>query len=351
MAKARSWLDGSNALRLALAAGLLLAAVLWLRWRAAPIVDLVAPATGDAAEVVYATGVVEPSLWAKVVALARKRITEICDCEGKEVVKGEVLARLDDAEERALLAELDARRATIADDVARSEKLVQRDVVSRVTLDEKRTQLSEINARIIAVKDRILDLELRAPMTGVVLRKDGEVGEVAGIGTEDTLFWVGQPRPLEVEAEVNEEDIAKVKVGQAALLRHEGQDGALPAKVQEITPKGNPTTKTFRVTLSLPDDTPLMIGMSVEANIVVKEAKGALLVPAEAIRDGAVFSVENGRLVRVPVEAGIRGNRMVEIVTGLKPGTLIVAEPTPSMVAGERVRVRDEPGAAQARTP
>lgn len=341
MVKSRSLLSTRNVVRAALIAALALAAGLWLRWRSETVVELTVPKTGDAAEVVYATGVVEPRLWAKVVALQRKRITDICDCEGKAVLKGEVLAKLDDAEERALLAELQARRSTIADDVERTEKLVERNAVSRVSLDEKRTQLSEIDARIIAVKDRIADLELRAPMTGVVLRKDGEVGEIAGTGAEDTLFWVGQPKPLEVEAEVNEEDIARVKVGQAVLLRHEGHEGALSASVQEITPKGNPTTKTFRITLSLPDDTPLMIGMSVEANIVVKEAKGVTLVPAEAITGGAVFTVNNGRLVRQPVKAGIRGNRMVEIVEGVAPGTPIVAEATGAMVEGQRVRVKE----------
>jgi RND family efflux transporter MFP subunit len=339
--RSRGYLSPRNVARAGFVAALAVAAGLWLGWRATPVVELTMPQKGDAAEVVYATGVVEPHLWAKVVALQRRRITDMCDCEGKAVVKGEVLARLDDAEERALLSELAARRNTIADDVDRTEKLVSRNAVSRVSLDEKKTQLSEIDARIIAVKDRIDDLALKAPMTGVVLRKDGEVGEVAGVGDKDTLFWVGQPRPLEVEAEVNEEDIAKVKAGQAVLLRHEGHGGALAANVREITPKGDPATKTFRVTLALPDDTPLMIGMSVEANIVTKQAKGVTLVPAEAVSGGAVFTVEGGRLVRRPVETGIRGNRMVEIVKGLDAGSPIVAEVTATLTEGQRVRVKE----------
>jgi RND family efflux transporter MFP subunit len=339
MAHNRAWL---NARRPALLAGLsaaLVALVIWARLASAPAVVTVLPTRGDAAEVVYATGVVEPKLWAKVVALQRKRIVDICDCESKPVRMGDVLARLDDAEERAVLTELEARRATIADDVARTEKLVERSAVSRVSLDEKRTQLAEIDARIAAQKDRLYDLELRAPMTGVVLRRDGEVGEIAGTGSEDALFWVGQPKPLEVEAEVNEEDIAKVKVGQGVLLRHEGHtEGPLHGAVTEITPKGNPATKTFRVTLELPDDTPLMIGMSVEANIVVRESKGALLVPAEAVRDGILFTVRSGRAARTPVVTGIRGNRMIEIVSGLAPDARVVAEGAGQLSGGERVR-------------
>ena len=50
-------------------------------------------ARGSAAEIVYATGVVEPRTWAKVTPLVRERIVELCGCEGREVDKGDVLAR------------------------------------------------------------------------------------------------------------------------------------------------------------------------------------------------------------------------------------------------------------------
>ena len=177
---------------------------------------------GDAAEVVYATGVVEPRIWAKVVALQRKRIVEMCRCEGKTVAKGDLLAKLDDVEERAVLTELQARRKRFAEDVDRLKTLLDRNVTSRTVYEDRLTQFREYEAKIAAQTDRIADLELRAPMDGVVLRSDGQVGEIAGTGTTDVLFWVGQPKPLQIVAEVNEEDIAKIRVGQRALLRHEG---------------------------------------------------------------------------------------------------------------------------------
>jgi multidrug efflux pump subunit AcrA (membrane-fusion protein) len=56
-----------------------------------------------------------------------------------------------------------------------------------------------------------------------------------------------------------------------------------------------PVTKTFRVYLALPETTPLRIGMSVEANIIIKEKKNALLVPAEALVGQSVFVIENSQ--------------------------------------------------------
>ena len=274
------------------AATAVFAAIVWWFVVSRPQVIAVKATRGDAAEVVYATGVVEPQQWAKVSSLQRKRILEHCDCEGKAVKRGDVLARLEDGAERALLRELEARRERIQEEAQRLEGLVERNVTTRVTYDEKLTQLREQDARIAAQKDRINDLVLRAPMDGVVLRRDGEVGEIAGTSAADILFWVGQPKPLRVVAEVNEEDIIKTRLGMKVLLRHEGLPGEpLPATLAEITPKGDPSTKTFRVYFALPDDTPLRIGMSVEANIIVREVKGALLVPIEAVVNGNVFEI------------------------------------------------------------
>jgi membrane fusion protein, multidrug efflux system len=323
------------------AAAAVVAGIAWWLVASRPQVIAVKPTRGDAAEVVYATGVVEPQQWAKVSSLQRKRILEHCDCEGKPVKRGDVLVRLEDGAERALLRELEARRERIQEEANRLEGLVERNVTTRVTYDEKLTQLREQDARIAAQKDRIGDLVLRAPMDGVVLRRDGEVGEIAGINATDILFWIGQPKPLRVVAEVNEEDIIKTRLGMNVLLRHDGHAGApLPATLAEITPKGDPATKTFRVYFSLPDDTPLRIGMSVEANIIVREVKGALLVPIAAVADGHVHEIRDGRVHRIAVKTGIRGARMVEILAGLGTDQVIVSPANPALRDGARVRVQ-----------
>ncbi len=121
---------------------------------------------------------------------------------------------------------------------------------------------------------------------------------------------------------------------------------ALAATIDSITPKGDPQTKTFRVYLALPDDTPLKIGMSVEANIVVAEVKGALLLPAEAVIDNSVQVVEDGRAHRRAIEVGIRGTRMVEIRGGLGPEARVVS-PFRSEL-GHRARVRSAQATASA---
>lgn len=301
-------------------------------------VTLLAVTRGTAAEIVYATGVVEPVRWAKMASLVRERIVEHCACEGREVKAGAMLVRLDDREVRANLAEQQARLALAQRELERVSALLQRGVSTQQAYDKATSDLAQIRALVAATTERLANYTILAPRDGMVLRQDGEVGEVADVG--QILFRVGDPRPLQVTAEVAEEDIPRVAIGQAVLLRTDAfRDRRLEGQVREITPMGDTATKTFRIRIALPDDTPLHFGMSVEANIVTREAEGALLVPNEAIVGGAVFGVADGRLVRRPVTVGIRGTRLTQITEGLAEGDRIAVPAEARWRGGERVRV------------
>ena len=106
-------------------------AMLWWFFGRAAAVNTVAPVRGTAAEIVYATGAVEPVRWARVTSLIRDRIIEICDCEGKTVSKGDVLVRLDDREVRAQLEELKAREEFSRREMSRVSELIGRGAARR----------------------------------------------------------------------------------------------------------------------------------------------------------------------------------------------------------------------------
>src|SRR3974390_1583709 len=204
-------------------------------------------------EAIYGTGTVEPARWAKVVPLQRRRLVDLCTCEGQTVKAGQVLGRQDDAEERSALNELQLSSQQAQRDLDRAEKDRTKSDAQQKEYEQRWTQAEEYKTRIAAQQVRIDQLVLRAPLDGMVLRRDGEVGEIAG--PTDVLFWVGPPLPMQVVAEVNEEEINRIAVGQKAFLRSEAFPGkALQANVAQITPKGDPARKTFRVYLMLPND-------------------------------------------------------------------------------------------------
>ena len=337
------------------AAALLLGGVVAWAWLMVPPRVAIAPATqGTALEAVYATGAVEPVHWARVGPALRARLTAVLVEEGARVAEGQVLARLDDRQARSLAEEAEARARFADDDLARTRTLVARDISARSNLERAERDARAARALADVAVQRLDDYVVRAPTAGVVLRRDAEVGEV--VDTPASLFWIGEPRPLRVTAEVDEEDIARITLGQRVLLRADAFPGqVLEATVGQITPKGDTTRKSYRVRLTLPADTPLLIGMTVEANIVLRETPQAVLVPPAAVvlppsprgvalapgttRRGTVWVVEKEVAHRREVEVGVAGPRSIEIRSGIAPGEAVVLSPPAALRDGGAVRL------------
>ncbi len=331
--KKRNWL-------IAIAILLVLAAAAWWTFGRGHQVTAAAATRGTAVEIVYATGGVEPVRWAKVASLIRDRIVELCDCEGKAVKKGDVLARLDDREVSAQLQDLKAREEFLKREMSRVSDLITRGAATTQAYERASMDLAQVQAQISVQMQKIDDYAIVAPMDGVVLRRDGEIGEIAEVG--QILYRVGVPKPLQVVAEVNEEDIPRVTVGQTALFRTDAfPDRRLEGKVAEITPMGDVAAKTFRVKMALPDDTPLKPGMSVEANIITREKPNALLIPADAVQGNAVFVLDGAKVRRRDVKIGIRGTRQIEVLSGLVEGERVAAPAATDLADGARVRVTE----------
>ncbi|KIZ39460.1 efflux RND transporter periplasmic adaptor subunit [Rhodopseudomonas palustris] len=312
------------------------AAAWW--WLRPPEITVATVKRGTAAEIVYATGSVEPETWSRSTPLVRGRIVARCRCEGKQVKAGDILARLDDREAVATLNDLRAQETFRRKEFDRQEHLLARGATTSQAYQKAESDLAQIHAQIAAQTQRLDYYKIVAPMDGTVLKEDGEVGDMVEPGT--ILYRIGLEKPLWVVADVNEEDIPRVKVGQKALLRSDAfAHQVLPGSVKQITPAGDPVAKTFRVRIGLPDDTPLRVGMSVEANIVSREKQDAVLVPANAVVDDSLLVVDNGRVARRKVEIGIRGTGFVEIVSGVRDGELVAAPATTNITDGARVRI------------
>jgi RND family efflux transporter MFP subunit len=309
-------------------------------WRGlSPSVAVATATTGPAVQAVYATGNVEPVHWAKVGPAVRGRIIAVLVEEGGRVEAGQPMAQLDDREAQHRAEEAEARARFAQEDLTRVRTLVARDVASRASLDRAEAEARAVRAVAEATQRRLDDYIVRAPTAGLVLRRDAEVGEV--VDTPAALFWIGEPRPLRVTAEVDEEDIAQIREGQRALLRADAFAGqVLNATVAQITPKGDATRKAYRVRLALPDDTPLMIGMTVEANIVLRETNAAVLIPPAALRGDHVFMVQGEVARRRQVTVGVQGPRAVEIRQGIAAGDLVVLDPPQGLKDGQALRLR-----------
>ena len=314
-----------------------IAAAFWWRERPVPV-SIVSPTRGPAVEAIYATGTVEPTVMLPIAPRTGARLIELNADEGSKVRKGQVLARLDDADLASTVEELEARARYARAQHTRTVELVAKGFVSKAESDRTRSELDAAEAAVRRARSQKDFMALTAPEDGLIIKRDGERGQFIPAG--QAVFFLSCCAPLRVSAEVDEEDIGRVHPGQKVVLRADALPGVvLDGKVKEITPKGDPVARSYRVRIELADPERLKVGMTVDANLIVAERDNALLVPASAVHDNAVWIVgSDNRVRRQKVRTGVTGSGRTEILEGLAADARIVDSPPADLREGHLVR-------------
>jgi len=324
------------------------AGTLYWRFRGPVAVNITPPSRGSAVDAIYATGTVEPTVMLPIAPRVAGRIVELLTDEGKSVRKGDALARLESRDLESTVDELSARARYAHADLERQQALVARGVGAAIDLDRSRADAQAADAALARARAQRDFMVLAAPAAGLVIRRDGEVGQFIPIG--QPVFYLSCCAPLRVTADVDEEDVPRVRVGMKVVLRADAiPNHTYDGKVTEVTPKGDPVARTYRVRIALDDPDAFRVGMTVDANLIVAVREQALLVPATAVSGGAVWVVRDGRLARQPVTIGITSATQAEIVAGLDTGAQIVAAPGPDLREGRRARTHPLPQTPAAR--
>ena len=295
---------------------------------------------GPAVQAVYATGTVEASITIRIAPQTGGRIIELNVDEGSIVKADDVLARLDDSDLRENVAELEVRARYAEQQFERASRLAQTGATTKEKLDQAQADVSAARHVLRRANEQLAFMALRTPAAGTVIRRDGEIGDYVPVN--QPVFYLAKAGvPLRISADVDEEDIPLVKNGQTVLIRSDAfPSQVFRGEVKDVTPKGDPIARSYRVRIALPHDTALMIGMTGEVNIVTAQKTNVLLAPSSALKSAGIWVVRDGRLVPLTVQVGIKGRERTEVSGEIKDDDLIVVEPLQDLQAGKRVHVR-----------
>jgi RND family efflux transporter MFP subunit len=337
---------------------------------------------------VTANGYVVARTRASVSAKLPGRIAELRVSEGSVLKKNEIIATLENADYQAQLAQAAAAEATARADLmearasmataARDAKRL-RDIrtqdskaVAEQDFDAAQGRESEAQARVKAAEARIgsaraaagfarANLEntvIRAPFSGTVLRKEAEVGEVVApsVGgglTRGAVVTMADLTTLEVEVDVNEAYIGRVKNGQPAKITVDAYpDTSFRGRVRQVVPTADRQRATIQVKVAIVDRDPRILpemGARVDfldtthvASGVAPSGPPRFRVPAAAVRElngqSIVWLVRNGRLESRQVDAGPVSGGFREIRSGLSGGELLLTGGVDEPKAGMRVK-------------
>lgn len=237
-------------------------------------------------------------------------------------------------------------------------------------IKEQRLRLSRAQQELES-KERSLDkLTIRAPISGVVSKREVAVGDTVGggQGAGEVLATILDTSALRLSIPVDELDVPKIRVGQAASVTVSALPGrTFPARVEKIAAEARVQNgvSTFDVTLSVAGDPAIRPGMTGTATLVVARRENVLAVPAEAvIRRGdqtLVQVLQDGRPVERPVRLGLRSDRWAEVLEGVQEGDAVVvatpnqgfnpfAPPDSRESSGRGSASRSEPGTSTDRS-
>ena len=328
--------------------------------------SLTSPSQANA--VLTASGYVVARRKAAVASKGTGRLVFLGVEEGDKVKKGQVIARLEDADvvaardraqENLRLAEADLYDAR--KNLERTRILLKQEMIAPVEVDVADARYKRVVASIEAAKYGVREADVAvdntriiAPFDGTVLKKNADIGEIVAplagaVSSKAAVVTIADMSSLEVDADVSEANITRVSAQQNCEITLDAYpQHRYPAYVSNIVPTADRAKATVMVKIRfkqydqrvLPEMgakiTFLAAGSSVDAT-----EKAILTVPAAAVamRDGRqiVFQIKDDQAVEIPVTTGRKVGSSIEITGGLKDGDKVISKADDKIETGTKV--------------
>ena len=316
-------------------------------------VGVVAAMQGPAERVLAISGRTRPQVTVNIVSKVPGQILRLAKQEGDTVKAGELLVQLESDAPRAAVDEVLSRITLQQRAVAEAERSFRRIEqlraqglatvkefdAARFELDQARLALEGLAANRREVSARLRDNTIVAPVSGVVLARPVDPGQV--VGAQSVIYEIAPLADVEIEADVDERYLPEIREGLKADVLVAGQPKPLTASLYYVSPKVDPRTGGAKVRLRLDRQVDgLRSGLTADVNLIVERREQAVTVARSAIlgrdRNARVLVVNEGRVAPQPVSFLEWPSERVIVLAGLQPGQQVLASPRPDLI-GEKV--------------
>src|ERR1035437_802820 len=319
-----------------------------------------------------ASGYVVAQRKAAVASKGTGRLIWLGVVEGDKVKKGQIIGRLEDNDIHALLDQAKANLLLTQADLKdaensynREKALLKTGSATKMEVDAAEARYLRVLASIDAAKANISSQEIalenmliRAPFDGTVLTKNADIGEIvsplgASLNSRAAIVTMADMSSLEVEADVSESNIEKIKVNQECdIILDAYPDKSYQGYVAKIIPTADRSKATVMVKVDfkhydervLPEMSAKVLFLSDKPKDEVKDEKPALIVPMTSVakRDGRdiVYLVKDEKAIEVQVTTGRKFNAYLEITSGISDGDKVIDQITDQIKNGIKVKVQ-----------
>lgn len=322
-------------------------------------VKVTAPDARGAATNLRLPGTLQGSVQAPIAARASGYLKRWTHDIGSRVRKGELLAEIESPEigqqlsqARAAREEAAASLALAKSTLARWEDLRRTGMVSQQQLDERRGAHAQAVASLAAAEanvERLRQMEgfrrVVAPFSGVITRRNVDVGDLIEADSNRALFFLAQTDPLKVYVEVPQSYAHLVKAGQpVAITQAELRGREFQGKVARTAAAIDSATRTMQVEVALPNgEGALLPGAYVQVKFELPASErivvstNTLVFGAKGLRVASVG--DDGRVKMIPLTVGRNFGDRIEVLEGLQGAERLVLNPPDSLADGDIVTV------------
>ena len=323
-----------------------------------PTVTVVVPGRSQVGRTITASGPLAARRDQPIgIAGSGGRVVRVLVDAGSWVRAGQVLAVVDRSvqaqQASQLAAQVDAARANAAlaqSNYERAISLQGRGFVSKAEIDSKRATRDAANAQVrvaqaqlAATRAEIGRLNVVAPMSGLILSRSVEVGQVVGPGSP-ALFRLAEGGAMEMRAQLSQQDLAFVHVGLAATVIPVGSTQTIAGNVWQVAPVIDPQSRLGEVRIAIPYSPGIRPGGFAEARINSGTTTAPLLPQSAVLSDdkGNYVYIINAKneVERRNVEIGTVDENGVTVTTGLSGNEAVVLSAGPFLNPGQKVSPR-----------
>lgn len=295
--------------------------------RPATPVEVAAARTDTVVDAILATGTIEAVQSIELRPEVQGRLTEILAREGTEVAAGTPLFKVDDAELRALVAQLTAERDRAAQALERTRELISQNAASAADLEDAEATARSQQAQLELQQVRLERTLVRAPFAGVVGQRFVSLGDYVTPSTRLTTLQTVDPQRAAFQ--VPERYAERLARGQSVTFRVAAVDRDFTGTVDFVDPLVQVPARTILVKALVRNPRRLLKpGMFVEARLATEVRAGAIVIPEDAIMplEGSefVWVVADAAVTRRAVTLGVRTPGFVEVREGLVAGEQVV---------------------------
>src|SRR5467141_2252219 len=272
------------------------------------------------------------------------RIVEIVIREGQEVEQGTPLFKVDDAQLRAQVAQLEAQRDLAQQALARAKDLAQQNASSTADLEKAEAEMRSAQAQYDLQRIRLERTTVRAPFAGVVGQRYVSLGDYVTNTTK--LASLHTVNPQRAAFQVPERFARQLRPGQQVSFRVAAITGRdFTGEVDFVDPVIQLPGRTILVKARVPNPARLLQpGMFIEARLVTAVRPKAIVVPEDAVvplqGTNAAWVVVDGKADRRKVSLGVRTPGFVEVMDGVKAGEQVVTGGLAMLAPGAPVTPR-----------